>query len=91
MTSMTMLACSNCWNPIGAGAKPVLLGDLAFHPVCAPRCRACDSSLTDLDEEGVTYSGQVSWDRTGHHVRPTEPWCDSCRRLHERDTAPAQG
>jgi hypothetical protein len=90
MASMAMLACAGCWNPIGAGAVPVLLGDLAFHPFCAPRCRACDVSLADVGEQRVTYEGHVVWGQTGYSLRPTELWCDSCRELHERDIAFAQ-
>jgi hypothetical protein len=90
MTSTTMLACATCWNPIGAGARPVRLADLAFHAVCAPRCRACDVSLTDVDEQRWTFEGQVLWGRDGYHLQPTELWCDACRELHERDIAFAQ-
>jgi hypothetical protein len=90
MTSTTMLACSTCWNPIGAGAQPIRLGDLAFHAVCAPRCRACQSSLAEADEQRFTYDGQVVWGQSGYTLRPTELWCDNCRELYERDVAFAQ-
>ena len=90
MTSTTMLACSACWNPFGAGAQPIRLGDLAYHPICAPRCRACDASLADIDESRWTYDGQVFWGQGGYQLRPTELWCDNCRELHDRDVAFAQ-
>lgn len=90
MTSMTMLACSQCWNPIGAGARPVYLGDLAFHPICAPRCRACDSVLSDTDDPHWTYEGLVVWEPTGYVLRPTESWCEGCAELHDRNIAFAQ-
>ena len=90
MTSTTMLACSNCWNPIGAGAQAVWLGDLAFHTVCTPRCRACQSLLTAADEHRWTYDAQVVWGQGGYSLRPTELWCESCRELHDRDIAFAQ-
>jgi hypothetical protein len=69
---------------------PVLLGDLAFHVVCAPRCRACDASLTEIDEQCWTFDGQVVWSPSGYALQPTEHWCDSCRELHDRDIAFAQ-
>jgi hypothetical protein len=90
MTSMTMLACSSCWNPIGAGARPLWLGELAYHEVCAPRCRACQGSLSDTGEQRWTYEGRVVWSAAGYGVQPTEHWCDACRELHERDLAFAQ-
>lgn len=90
MTSMTMLACSKCWNPIAAGSRPVHLGELAYHPVCAPRCRACDTVLADSDGQHWTYDGLVSWGPNGYVLRPTELWCEGCAELHERDLAFAQ-
>jgi hypothetical protein len=90
MTSTTMLACSSCWNPIGAGARPVWLGDLAFHEVCTPRCRACQRSLSEVDEPGWSYDGRVVWGQGGYSLRPTELWCDACRELHDRDVTFAQ-
>ena len=90
MTSTTMLACAACWNPIGAGARTVRLGDLAFHPVCTPRCRACDNELSEADEHRWTYDAQVVWGLGGYSLRPTELWCDACRELHDRDVAFAQ-
>ena len=90
MTSTTMLACAICWNPIGAGAQPVLLGDLAFHMVCAPRCRACNTSLTDVDEQHWSFDGQVVWGQAGYTLKPTELWCDNCSELYDRDIAFAQ-
>jgi hypothetical protein len=90
MTSTTMLACAGCWNPIGAGARPVLLGEISYHLVCAPRCRACQASLADLDEQRWTYDGQVVWGQDGYTLRPTELWCDTCRETHGRDVAFAQ-
>ena len=90
MTSTTMLACATCWNPIGAGAQPVLLGDLAFHMVCAPRCRACNISLSDVDEQHWSFDGQVVWGQAGYTLKPTELWCDNCRELYDRDITFAQ-
>ncbi|MCC7371573.1 MAG: hypothetical protein IT306_24350 [Chloroflexi bacterium] len=90
MASTTMLACSTCWNPIGAGAQPLRLGDQAYHEVCAPRCRACNGSLSAQDEPRWSYEGRVVWGASGYTVRPTEHWCDTCRELHERDLAFAQ-
>lgn len=90
MTSTTMLACASCWNPIGTGARPVHLFDLAFHEVCAPRCRACGNRLSAADEHRWSYDGQVVWGSGGYSLRPTELWCDDCRELHERDLAFAQ-
>ena len=55
----TTLACSSCWNPIGAGAQPIWLYDLAFHEVCAPHCRACQRRLTPTDEHRFSYDGNV--------------------------------
>ena len=85
MTSTMMLACSVCWNPIGAGALPVRLGDLAFHSVCVPRCRGCDVSLADAEEQRWTFDGQAHRSRDGYQLPPTEEWCDGCRELHDRD------
>ena len=90
MTSTTMLACSSCWNPIGAGATAIRLGDLAFHSVCTPHCRACQRKLTDSDEHLWSYDGQVVWGQTGYTLRPTELWCADCQELHGRDVAFAQ-
>jgi hypothetical protein len=90
MAAATTLACAKCWNPIGAGARPVLLFDLAFHAVCAPRCRACGIRLTADAEDRWSYDGTVISVRTGYTLRPTEFWCDGCRDLHERDHAFAQ-
>jgi hypothetical protein len=90
MASTTMLACSTCWNPIGAGAQPVMLFDLAFHEVCAPRCRGCGARLTVDAEDRWSYDGRVISSRTGYALHPTEFWCDGCRELHERDLAFAQ-
>jgi hypothetical protein len=90
MTSTTMLACSVCWNPIGAGARAVRLGDLAFHAICTPRCRACQNLLTEADEHRWSYDGQVVWGQEGYSLHPTELWCDNCRELYERDVAFAQ-
>jgi hypothetical protein len=92
MTSTTtaLPACSSCWNPIGAGAHPVWLFDLAFHEVCAPRCRACRSRLTPDDEHRWSYSGRVVSSQSGYATQPTEYWCDDCRELHDRDLAFAQ-
>jgi hypothetical protein len=90
MTSTTTLACSSCWNPIGAGARPVWLYDLAFHEVCAPRCRACRSRLTDTDEHRWSYNGRVVSSQAGYSLHPTEFWCDDCRELDGRDLAFAQ-
>jgi hypothetical protein len=90
MTSMTMLACATCWNPISAGARPLWLGELAYHEVCAPRCRACSGSLRDNDEQRWSYDGRVVWGPTGYSTQPTEHWCDTCRELHERDLTFAQ-
>ena len=91
MTMMsTTLACSSCWNPIGAGARPVWLYDLAFHEVCAPRCRACQSPLTAADEHRFSYDGNVVSNAQGYSLRPTEFWCDDCRELHDRNLVVAQ-
>jgi hypothetical protein len=90
MTSTTMLACSTCWNPIGAGARAVRLGDLAFHAICTPRCRACQRLLSEADEQHWSYDGEVVWGQGGYSLRPTELWCDNCRELYERDVAFAQ-
>lgn len=90
MTSTTMLACSHCWNPIGEGVQIVRLGDLAFHAICTPRCRACDGQLTEADEHRWSYDGQVIWSQGGYQLRPTELWCETCRDLHDRDIAFAQ-
>ena len=90
MTSTTMLVCSSCWNPIGAGAQPVWLYDLAFHNICAPSCRACGSRLTADAEDRWTYNGTVVSGLTGYTLRPTEFWCDGCRDLHGQDDAFAQ-
>ena len=92
MTSTTtaMLACSSCWNPIGAGARPIWLGDLAFHEVCSPRCRACGSRLSDADEARWSYDGHVVPSQAGYALHPTEFWCDDCRELHGRDLVFAQ-
>jgi hypothetical protein len=92
--AMTMMsttpACSICWNPIGAGARPVWLSDLAFHEVCAPRCRACQSRLTPDDEHRFSYDGNVVSNALGYSLRPTDFWCDDCRELHDRDLTFAQ-
>ncbi len=90
MTSTTMLACATCWNPIGAGARPISLGDLAFHEVCTPNCRACNRRLTDADDPRWSYEGTVVWGQGGYRLNPTELWCESCRELHDRDVAFAQ-
>ena len=90
MMATTTVACSGCWNPIGAGAQAVWLYDLAFHAICAPSCRACGSRLTADGEDRWTYHGTVVSGRTGYTLRPTEFWCDGCRDLHERDYAFAQ-
>jgi hypothetical protein len=90
MTSTTMLACSGCWNPIGARAQTVRLGDLAFHVVCTPRCRACQRLLSESDEQRWSYDGQVVWSQSGYTLHPTELWCDTCQELYERDVAFAQ-
>ena len=86
-----LLACSSCWNPIVACAQPVRLFDLAFHEVCAPRCRACGSRLTADAEDQWTYHGKVMSDISGYSLNPTEFWCDGCRDLHGYDDAFAQG
>jgi hypothetical protein len=86
----TTLACSGCWNPIGAGAQPIWLYDLAFHEVCAPRCRACLRRLTPAEEHRFSYDGNVVSNPGGYSLRPTEFWCDDCRELHDRDLAFAQ-
>ncbi|MCC6176757.1 MAG: hypothetical protein IT305_15720 [Chloroflexi bacterium] len=90
MTSMAMLACSGCWNPIGAGAQPIWLADLVFHDVCTPRCRACGARLTAEDEHRWSFDGQVIPSQFGYALRPTEFWCEDCRELHDRDLAFAQ-
>jgi hypothetical protein len=90
MAATTMLACSSCWNLIGAGARPVWLFDLTFHQACAPRCRGCGSRLTADAEDRWTYDGKVVSGQVGYSLRPTEFWCDDCRELHGRDQAFAQ-
>ena len=89
-TTATMLVCSGCWGPIGAGARPVWLFDLAFHQVCAPRCRACGGRLTADAEDRWSYGGTVVSSQSGYALRPTEFWCDGCRDLHDRDHTFAQ-
>ena len=88
--AVTMVACAGCWNPIGAGARPVSLFDLAFHEVCAPRCRGCAIRLTADVEDRWSYDGKVISSNSGYTLHPTEFWCDDCRDLHERDQVFAQ-
>jgi hypothetical protein len=90
MVATTTLVCSSCWNPIGSRAEPIRLFDLAFHELCAPRCRACGSRLTTGAEERWSYDGKVVSSTIGYSLHPTEFWCDGCRELHERDNAFAQ-
>lgn len=90
MTATTVLACSGCWNPVGAGARPVWLFDLAFHQACAPCCRACGRHLTADAEDRWSYDGKVVSGQAGYAIRPTEFWCDDCRELHGRDLTFAQ-
>ena len=40
-------------------ARPVWLYDLAFHEVCTPKCRACQSRLTAADEHRFTFTGSA--------------------------------
>jgi hypothetical protein len=56
----------------------------------APRCRACDASPIEIDEQRRTYDGRVVWDQSGYTPQSTEHWCESRRELHARDIAPAQ-
>ncbi len=90
MVVTTMVGCSGCWNPIGAGAESVWVYDLAFHEICAPSCRACGSRLTADAENRWSYQGAVVSVQAGYGLRPTEFWCGGCRELHERDDAFAQ-
>lgn len=86
----SLISCARCFGTFGAGAREVRLHDLAFHEVCAPRCRTCGERLREAGTDAWTYDARVVSAHHGYRLEPTEFWCQSCWELGARSETYAQ-
>jgi hypothetical protein len=71
------LHCAGCGGAVDLDCPVINVGDLRYHPRCAPACATCGRKLSS-SEVGWMVHGTVVSTAWGYSVHPTAVWCPVC-------------
>jgi hypothetical protein len=74
-------SCAFCSVGISPTVEAARLGDLYFHPMCAPSCDECGQSLGPTLERDWSYRVTVVPSAYGYECVPFDHLCPDCREM----------
>lgn len=83
------IECAHCGRPVEAERAALTLGELYYHPECAPTCKICGRRMDPADEEHWTFDAAVVSTQIGYSVEPTVYLCCACFEGGLLDERPA--